>query len=122
RINKATYDCKKILYAHKQLMYDLKEMQLFVKLGWIQLDRMFSTIGLLGYVEAEEILRKKFKDKKIDFMGLMFDEVNEALLKGNEQFPGCIWNVEQIPAESMCHRLVNADKLLFGADAIPYDI
>jgi ribonucleoside-triphosphate reductase (formate) len=122
RINKATYDCKKILYAHKQLMYDLKEMQLFVKLGWIQLDRMFSTIGLLGYVEAEEILRKKFKDKKIDFMGLMFDEVNEVLPKGNEQFPGCIWNVEQIPAESMCHRLVNADKLLFGADAIPYDI
>jgi ribonucleoside-triphosphate reductase len=31
------------------------------------------------------------------------------------------WNVEQIPAEAMSHRLAKADKVLFG-DAQPFDI
>jgi anaerobic ribonucleoside-triphosphate reductase len=121
RVNKATYDSKKILYAHKEMLKDLKPYQLFVNKGWIQLDRMFSTIGLMGYVEATEVLKKKFKDKR-DIMQMMFDEVNNTLAKGNEQYPGCFFNIEQIPGESMCHRLSKSDKLLFGDDAVPFDI
>jgi ribonucleoside-triphosphate reductase (formate) len=120
-IEKATINCKKILYSHKQMLYDLKPSQVFLKIGWIQLERMFSTIGILGYVEATEILKNKFKIKD-DIMGLMFDKLNDTLNTNNDDFKGCFFNVEQIPAESMSHRLARADKLLFGKDKVKYDI
>jgi ribonucleoside-triphosphate reductase len=33
-----------------------------------------------------------------------------------------MFNVEQIPAESMSHRLARADKVLFGEELVPYNI
>jgi ribonucleoside-triphosphate reductase (formate) len=120
-IEKATNNCKKILYAHKQMLYDLKPAQVFLKIGWIQLERMFSTVGLLGYVEATTIIKDKFNIKD-DIMGLMFDKLNDTLNANNEEFKGCFYNLEQIPAESMSHRLARADKLLFGKDKVKYDI
>lgn len=113
-VRKATEACKKILYAHKQLLYSLKQSQIFLKLGWVQLDRMFSTVGIIGYVEANEILNKKlYINNNIDFLGNMLDIVNNSLNENNEQYPGCFYNIEQIPGESMSHRLAKADKVLF---------
>jgi anaerobic ribonucleoside-triphosphate reductase len=119
-VEKATINCKKILYAHKKMLYDLKSSQLFLKIGWIQLERMFSTIGILGYVEAGEILNKRFNN--ICYLGDMLDCVNDNLNINNEQFEGCFFNVEQVPAESMSHRLARADKVLFGEKEVPYNI
>ena len=117
-------NAKKILNAHKQLLKDSKHSQLFLQMGWIQLERMFSTLGIMGYVEAEEILKKKFtsinhvKDIMKDFLDYFNNEVNS----NNENFKGLFFNVEQIPGESMAHRLPRVDKLLFSENKVPYNI
>jgi len=120
-IEKATTNCKKVLYAHKQLLEEMKSNHLFLRIGWIQLDRMFSTVGIIGYVEAEEILRKKFNIES-DILGNMLDTLNNTVNKDNEQFEGAFFNVEEIPGESMCHRLARADKILYGENAVPFNI
>lgn len=118
-----TINCKKILRAHKKLMKDSEKAQQFLQLGWIQLDRMFSTLGIMGYVEAEYIMKKKFKElKNIDFMKEFLDYFNNEVDTNNEDFPECFFNIEQIPGESMCHRLPRADKLIFGDKNIPFEI
>jgi len=118
-----TNNAKKILKAHKQLLQDSKQSQLFLQIGWIQLERMFSTLGIMGYVEAEEIAIKKFKlEKDFDVMKNFLDYFNFEVNSNNEQFDGCQFNVEQIPGESMAHRLPRVDKLLFGEKNIPYSI
>ncbi|OQB40862.1 MAG: anaerobic ribonucleoside triphosphate reductase [candidate division CPR1 bacterium ADurb.Bin160] len=114
-------NAKKILFAHKQLISSLTEVQLFLKLGWINIDRLFSTVGVIGYVEAEEILKKRFKVKN-DVMIEIMTKLNEFVNNENEEFKGCIFNIEQIPGESMSHRLARADKILFGEKAVPYNI
>lgn len=122
-IKKHTINCKKILRAHKKLMKDSAKSQQFIQLGWIQLDRMFSTLGIMGYVEAEYIMKKKFKElKNVDFMGEFLDFFNKEVEMNNEEFPECFFNIEQIPGESMCHRLPRADKFIFGNKDIPFDI
>lgn len=112
---------KKILFAHKQLIKDSSELQHFIKIGWINLNRMFSTVGLIGYVEATETLMKKFGVQK-DFIYEMFHKINSFVNSNNENFKGCTFNIEQIPAESMAHRLARADKILFGEKNVPYNI
>lgn len=112
---------KKILFAHKQLIKDSSELQHFIKIGWINLNRMFSTVGLIGYVEATETLMKKFGVQK-EFIYEMFHEINSFVNSNNENFKGCTFNIEQIPAESMAHRLARADKILFGEENVPYNI
>ena len=118
-----TNNAKKILYSHKQLLEDSKHSQLFLQIGWIRLERMFSTLGILGYVEAEEILKNKFKQlKNIDILKEFLDYFNNEVNSNNENFIGCTFNIEQVPGESMSHRLPRIDKLLFGEKNIPYNI
>lgn len=123
-IKEHTLNCKKILNAHKQLLKDSvkKGLQLFLNNGWIQLDRMFSTIGIIGYVEADEILRNKglFKDKE-DIIEESLKTLNIEVMCNNEDFKEVFFNIEQIPAESMSHRLPRVDKLLFDKE-IFYDL
>ena len=116
-------NAKKILYAHKELLYDFKNLQLFLQIGWIQLERMFSTLGIMGYVEAEEILKDKFKNlKDFDIMKDFLDFFNTEVTSNNENFVGNLFNVEQVPGESMSHRLARVDKILFGEDKIKYNL
>jgi len=123
-IKESVTNCKKILKAHKQLLKDLKKLQVFIEQGWIQLERMFSTIGIIGYVEAEEILKNKniFKNRD-DVIQESLMILNTEVNSNNENFQDNIFNVEQIPAESMCHRLPRADKLIFQQDdLIPFNL
>lgn len=121
-IKEHVLNCKKILVAHKKLLTDLKSLQVFLQLGWIQLNRMFSTIGIIGYVEAEEILKNKLVyAKNEDVIKDSLFILNNEITSGNETFTENIFNCEQIPAESMSHRLPRADKLIFDKQ-VQYDI
>lgn len=122
-INKSVVNCKKILFAHKSMLKDFKDYQLFLKLDWIQLDRLFSTIGILGYVEADYILKSKGIFAETDDVVVKTLQVlKDAVNSNNEPYPGCIFNTEQIPAESMSHRLAKVDAMLFGGDKQPFQI
>ena len=116
-------DAKDILKAHKKLILMLasKGLQSFISQGWINMNRMFSTFGILGIYECEEILKKKFDidyDITKDILVYLNDKVHEYT-KSEE---GYIFNTEQIPAESYAVRLCTVDKLLFGEELVPYEL
>jgi anaerobic ribonucleoside-triphosphate reductase len=117
-------DTAKILKAHKQLIMLMTEkgLQPFIANGWINKKRLFSTFGILGMVECESILKKKFKNRKnIDLTEEVLTKFNELVSTYSEKH-GIIGNIEQIPAESMCHRLASSDQLLFGKEATKYPL
>lgn len=110
----------KILKAHKVLLYQIeKEDYLpFVTKGWVDLSRMFSTFGVLGYYEADKILHTKFNHSDFDYMKDFMIKFNELCKKYADKY-GLLFNIEQIPGESFAPRLAKADSLIFGN---PYNL
>lgn len=120
RLEARTEDAAKILHAHRALLKDMADRGLhpFMSNGWLRLDRMFSTFGVLGIVEAGETLTARFGpngDDIADSLRLLNAKAREITIG-----TGNIFNIEQIPGESMAPRLAQADRLLFGEDAVPY--
>ena len=120
-LEKRIEDAAKILKAHKQLLRLLtqKGLQQFIENGWIQLNRMFSTFGIMGVVEANETLLSRFpelKDKDIIKEILTF--FNEKIIHYSKEY-SIIGNAEQIPGESYSLRLAGVDNKLFNS---PYKI
>lgn len=112
----------KILKAHKELIRDMadKGLQLFISKGWINMDRMFSTIGILGLSEMEETAKRFGRiEEGVDFKEDILLFINEKVKEYSKMY-GLIGNIEQIPAESFAVRLANADKIIFGEERIPY--
>ena len=64
RLEKRLYDASRILIAHKALIKDLvkRGTQPFIENGWLDLDRMFSTFGIMGYYEAAKDLEERFSE------------------------------------------------------------
>jgi len=117
-------DSIKILKAHKILLKDLttKGLQNFIKQGWINLDRMFSTVGILGIVESEKLLKSKFKDlMDNDIIKDMLILLNSECQRLSKEF-GLYVNIEQIPGESFAVRLCKADKAIYGEEYVPYSL
>ncbi len=117
-------DAAKILAAHKKLLQWLADigMQLFIKNGWINLNRMFSTFGILGIYEADKTLRKRFHvSKDHDLIKDILKNFNDDIIKAGKE-NGIIVNCEQIPGESFAVRLCTADKLLYGKEKVPYEM
>ena len=114
------YSSAKILKAHRILIKKLNELGLepFIKNGWINMNRMFSTFGVLGIVEADHIIKEKFGKKDFDYMGDILVKFNE-LCKQASKDNDIIFNIEQIPAESFAVRLADADRLIYGN---PYNL
>ena len=109
----------KILKAHRLLIMKLADKGLhpFVKNGWINMNRMFSTYGLLGVVEANQILQQVNKNNH-DYIEDILKFVNEKAKEYSEKY-NFLFNIEQIPAESMSTRLAKVDRVLFGN---PYNL
>ena len=108
------YSSAKILKAHRVLITKLAELGLepFIKNGWINMNHMFSTYGVLGIVEAEKIIKEKYGNKDFDYMGDILVKFNN-LCKEASQENNIIFNIEQIPAESFAVRLADADRLIY---------
>nr|DAO90607.1 MAG TPA: anaerobic ribonucleoside triphosphate reductase [Caudoviricetes sp.] len=112
----------KILKAHKILIGKLtqKGLQPFITRGWIKMDRLFSTFGILGVVECKKILEEKFADEIKEDEDVMHDflvYLNDKSTKYSKEL-GIFSNIEQIPGESFAIRLATADKLIFNENII----
>lgn len=121
RLGKRMEDAAKILLAHRSLIKDMidKGTQPFFNYGWLDLDRMFSTIGILGYYEANEDLKKKFGgDDYLDDLVSFIDQKARELTVSLHN----IYNVEQIPAENQAVKTSKVDKWLFGEEKVPENI
>lgn len=122
-LKKRISDTIKILYAHKELIMTTKShgLQMFLSNNWIRMDRMFSTIGMLGIVEASINLIKKFGEHDYikDILSFANQEMSSIQAQYIEEGKSIILNLEQIPAESMAKRLPQIDKLIFPDEEIP---
>ena len=105
-------EAEDILIAHRALLKDLvkKGTQPFISNGWLDLDRMFSTIGLLGYYEAAQDLTERFGEH--DYLGEMVD-LMEAHARELTKERHNINNLEQIPAEAQSSKMCSADHWIF---------
>ena len=107
-----------ILVAHRSLIKDMiaRGTQPFMDSGWLDLDRMFSTFGIMGYYEASKDLEERF-GKDIDYLEdllIFIDNYARQLTKEKKN----IFNVEEIPGESMSVKLANTDRWLFGNEKV----
>jgi len=115
-LDKRLDDATRILLSHRHLIVSLKDagLQLFLDLGWITMKKMFSTIGLVAIPETIATLGESSIEDLLVFIN---DKVNS--LSKKYKIP---MNIEQVPAETMAVRLVKVDKMLFGEDAVPYEL
>lgn len=122
RLNGLVKDAVTILRAHKDLINRLAEigLQPRVQDGTLDMDRMFSTVGILGIWEMFRTLENKF-GKSEDRDIVVMKKFNEMCLKYGKEMHLTV-NIEQIPGESMAIRFCKADKLLFGDKQVPYYI
>ena len=107
----------KILYSHRQLLKDKisKGVMPLYTSEWISLNRQYSTIGITA---CNQYVANKGLDIKTEegiecihtVLKLIEGKIEEWQEKEKEEH--CIYNLENIPAESICVRLANADKVL----------
>ena len=121
-LDKRIRGAAKVLKAHKVLIGKMEEKGLepFITRGWIRMDRLFSTFGILGVVEAKKILETKFADQIEEGQDVMKDYL-VYLNKHSQEYAkelGLFSNIEQIPGESYAVRLATVDNLIFDEDII----
>ena len=106
--------CADILQAHKELIKDLTKRGLepFIENGYLDLNRMFSTVGIAGFYEADKHLKEKYGD--MDYLKVILETIEDFNHKTTLSGRGLIMNTEEIPAESMMTRLAKVDNILFG--------
>ena len=122
RIEQAT----KILVSHRHMLEELRDkgFLMFLSNGWMDLSRMFSTVGLIGLVETVDTVNlgvnEKEGDKKLtmeDLLSFVNNKVKE--LSSRYHVP---MNIEQVPGEAMAPRLAKVDKYIFGEEKVPYEL
>lgn len=122
RLDNLVKDSVTILRAHKDLLINLEKIgqQPRITDGTIKLERLFSTVGILGMWEMLQTLERKFgKDSERDVS--IMQQFNAMCMKYGKML-GLTVNIEQIPGESMAVRFCKSDRLLFGEKAVPYYI
>ena len=109
----------KILYAHRMLIKERISqgvLPLYTK-GWMNLDKQYSTTGLIGgyeYVKNKglSILDKEGSDALLNVM----KKIESKILEYQNNEKGCIYNIESIPGESQAVKLCDIDKILGYCD------
>jgi len=103
----------KILKAHKHLINTLADrgLQKFITNGIISMKRMFSTYGIIGLVEASEVIKNKFGND--DTIASSLNLLNLLSKEYSEKY-NIIVNIEQIPGETVAERALASNKILFG--------
>ena len=116
-LDKRIRGAAKVLKAHKVLIGKMEEKGLepFITRGWIRMDRLFSTFGILGVVEAKKILESRFGEEIQEGDDVMHDFL-VYLNKYSAEYAkelGLFSNIEQIPGESYAVRLATVDNMIF---------
>lgn len=106
----------KILYAHRQIIRDrIKGGYLpLYDYNWIELSKQYSTIGFVGGYEYIKNLGYELDNTGIKSLQDILKMIEHNIIKWQEEEEGekNIYNIEQIPAESMAVRLADIDRIL----------
>lgn len=102
--------------AYKTMLYDMEDKGMFAdcNAGYIRIKKLFSTIGVLGYMEAAEFLGLEVSNNEEykNFLSLIFSTIQEQnkLHKINDKKRPFKMNLEAIPGEGLGVRWYNQDK------------
>jgi ribonucleoside-triphosphate reductase len=117
----------KLLYVHridilqKRIEKTPDYLMFFGKLGWFNLDTMFSTFGVVGIYEAVKFLGYEITDDDgtecaLDIMAYIKSKVKQYR---NEY--GFVFNAEEIPGEQACVSLIKKDKIYINPSDVDDD-
>jgi len=99
--------------ATREIFKELKESGLYsaYNSNFIKLERQFSTIGLLGMVEAAEYLGLEISPNEnyMKFCSTILKWISEENKKAREEY-GILFNTEFVPGENAGHKLAQWDK------------
>lgn len=102
--------------AYKTMLYDMEDAGMFsdCNAGYIYIKKLYSTIGLLGYVEAAKYLGLEISNNQYykQFLQTIFGTVKEQnkLHSINDKNRPYLFNSEAIPGENLAVKLYNWDK------------
>lgn len=114
-------DCvHKILTAHRALLNDLisRRVMPLYSTGWIHLNKQYSTIGIIGCYEylankGVSVLTDKGQKEMLEILAKIEEKGNLWPKEDKGAFDiDSIYNIEQIPGESMAVRLADLDRVL----------
>lgn len=102
--------------AYKTMLYDLEDKGMFAASNgnYIYMKKLYSTIGLIGYIEAAQFLGLEISNNKDykDFLKLIFNTVSEQnkLHSIHDKKRPFLMNSEAIPGENLGVKLLEWDK------------
>lgn len=102
--------------AYKTMLYDLEDKGMFAASNgnYIYMKKLYSTIGLIGYMEAAQFLGLEISNNKDykDFLKLIFNTVSEQnkLYSIHDKKRPFLMNSEAIPGENLGVKLLEWDK------------
>lgn len=102
--------------AYKTMLYDLEDKGMFAasNANYIYIKKLYSTIGVIGYMEAAEFLGLEIgnNDEYKEFLKLILGTINEENKKHSirDTKRPFLFNSEAIPGESLGVKFYNWDK------------
>ena len=119
RLKKRMDDAADILIAHREVIKDqiARGTQPFCQNGWLDLNKTFSTFGLLGYYEAVENMKKSWGEGP-EYLKEILILINDYALELTKVRKNP-FNIEQIPAEGMSSKVADCDRWIYGEDKVP---
>ncbi len=109
-------DAMDLLMTHREILEELVDsgyLKFFKPLGWISMDMLFSTIGVIGLYEALSLFGDDYilpSGKGVETAVDILQYIDTLAQKRTED-TGIPFNVEQIPAESAAITLARADQI-----------
>ena len=105
---------RNLLKIHREEILQKRRIKYhyFFQKGYLNLKRnFFSTIGFIGLANSLEILGMKVTEKSgLEFAKRILEVMKEETVKFSEE-DGCMYNIEEVPAESASGTLAQKDPL-----------
>lgn len=107
-----------VLKAHKDFVIDMGKRGIYhpINRGWVNPNRMFSTIGLTGMPEAQMIAESK--DWDVDIIQISIQTIQTCIEQLAVKYNLAL-NTEEVPGETATIRLADLDREKFGHN-LPY--
>jgi ribonucleoside-triphosphate reductase len=118
-------DATDLLLTHREILEELVDsgyLKFFKPLGWISMDMLFCTIGVIGLYEALSLFGDDYvlpAQKGVSTARDILQYIDSLANKRTEE-TGIPFNVEQVPAESAAVTLAKADRIHYPKS--PFDL
>jgi ribonucleoside-triphosphate reductase len=119
-------DVRDLLLIHRENIVKKRIESGFLKffnpLKWLNLNRYFSTIGIIGIHEMNYFMGFDIRSEEgtkftVDTLNYIEDFAKKTSVENKYSY-----NVEEIPGESVASKLCQKDKVVFGDDAVPFEL